>query len=88
MESTNGILARVPGEVIGEAGHQLPAPSEEEMSDTLRGKAPERTVTLRDVRELGTVRITYRLNTHKHGKSRRWHWLAVHADQVSGGTTA
>jgi hypothetical protein len=33
-----------------------------------------------DVPDLGAVRITYVLNSYAHGRSRHWHWLAVHAE--------
>jgi hypothetical protein len=74
----NGYLAYVGGQFISDGARQLPPPSEKEQA------RPERVVTI-EVPDLGAVRITYRLNTHRHGKSRHWHWLAVHAEEVQLG---
>ena len=71
--SDNGILARVPGEFIA-AGSKLLPPAGPEQLATGQAVVP-------DVRDLGAVRITYELASHRHGKSRRWYWLAVRADQ-------
>jgi hypothetical protein len=75
MTTDNGILAKVPGEYIGEGSKRLPAACAEEATQ------PERSVTL-TVPQLGEVRLTYRLNSYRHGRSRLWHWRAVRADQA------
>lgn len=74
MTSENGILARVPGQYIAAGGADLPAAGPEQESQ------PVRHVVVDDVPDLGAVRITYRLNSYRQGRSRRWHWLAVRAD--------
>lgn len=71
----NGVLARVPGQLIAAAARQLPPAAATER------EAPIRTAVV-DVPDLGLVRITYRLNTYTHGRSRMWHWVATRADQV------
>ena len=68
----NGILSRVPGESIAAGSKMLPAAGPEQPQQ-LRA-------IVQGVRDLGAVRITYELATHRHGKSRRWYWLAVRAD--------
>jgi hypothetical protein len=75
--SSNGILARVPGERIAEGSQQLPAPGPDQQAEPLRK------VIVPDVRDLGPVSITYELNTYRHGKSRHWHWVAVHAEVIA-----
>ena len=72
--SDNGILSRVPGERIAEGSKLLPAPDSGLEAGTVRH------AIVLDVRDLGAVRITYKLATHRHGKSRQWCWLAVRAD--------
>jgi len=75
FDTSNGILARVPGQYIS-AGHSgLPAPGEAQ-----RGE-PERRVIIQ-VPGLGLVRVTYLLHSHRHRKSRHWFWTAVHAEQT------
>lgn len=73
--SKNGILTQVGGQHIASASLQLPAASQAEQDE------PQRTVTV-EVPDLGRVRITFQLNTYRHGKSRHWHWLAVRADRA------
>lgn len=72
--TSNGILASVPASFISAGSDQLPKAGPAEQA--------ERKTVVQDVPDLGAVRITYRLNSYKHGKSRHWHWLAVHAEKV------
>lgn len=72
MDPDNGILTRVPGQYIASAAQQLPPAGEDQKAQ------PERQVLV-EAPDLGWVRITYRLNTYRHGKSRHWHWVATHA---------
>ena len=65
MNSENGILASVPGEDISGGSRQLPRPGPEQEA------CPERKVVVAGVRDLGTVRITYQLQTYRHRRSRR-----------------
>lgn len=76
MSTDNGILAQVPGERIAEGMQMLPPAGPEQQSQ------PIREVVVPNVRDLGDVRITYDLNTYRHGKSRQWHWRALRADRV------
>lgn len=75
MVPENGILARVPGQYIASGSRQLPSAGEDQKDQPARG-------VLVEVPDLGWVRITYRLNTYRHGKSRHWHWVAAHAAHV------
>jgi hypothetical protein len=70
----NGILARVGGPFIASGMANLQPASEVE-------PGTERTAEL-NVPELGKITITYRAATFKHGRSRRWHWVAVRADSA------
>jgi hypothetical protein len=70
----SGVLARVPGECVAAGARQLPAPGPDQQA--------VREAIVQDVRDLGAVRITYHLNSYRHGKSRMWHWVAVRADLV------
>lgn len=73
VESSNGVLTLVPGEIIGSASRQLPP----------AGKGqPETADAVVNVPNLGFVRITYRLNSYSHGRSKHWHWQAVRAERV------
>ena len=72
--SANGILAKVPAEFIAAGAKQLP--------QAAAGQSESAEALLQDLPHLGAVRISYRLNTYRHGKSRHWHWVAVRADQV------
>jgi hypothetical protein len=71
----NGILAFIGADFVGAGTRQLPpaGPAEAHM--------PERKVVV-DVPSLGPVRMTYRLYTYRHGKTRNWSWLCKHAAQV------
>lgn len=69
----NGLLAYVSGDLLGAAAATLPKAAEGE---------PERRQVDLDVPGRGRMRITYRLNTYRHGRSRRWHWVAERADLV------
>lgn len=68
------MLAKVPGHAISDGARLLPAANELQQA--------ERSVAL-DVAGLGSVRITYRLNSYQHRRNRFWHWLAVRAEAVS-----
>ncbi|WP_198087031.1 hypothetical protein [Variovorax sp. E3] len=70
-ESKNGILAKIPGDLIARGSQTLPRPAD--------GQPEERHVVL-DAGHLGRVRITYRLSRSQHHKSRNWFWTACHAD--------
>lgn len=75
MTADNGILTRVLGQYIASGSQQLPPAGEDQQAQ------PERQVLV-DLPDIGWVRITYRLNTYRHGKSRHWHWVAAHASHV------
>lgn len=70
-EAGNGVLGRVPGDIVGAAGRQLPPARE--------GELKQREVVV-DVPDLGRVRITYRLASHKR-RSMHWFWNAERADR-------
>ena len=72
--SKNGILTKVLADYIGQGADSLPEAGPDEPA--------ERQAIVPGVPDLGDVRITYRLNSYKHGRSRRWHWLAVFAEKV------
>lgn len=74
--AANGILGLVPGNLIASAMQRMPTAGPE-----LQGEA-ERTVLV-DVPDHGWVRLTLRLDSYKHGRSRFWHWKAVRADAES-----
>lgn len=74
MTPENGILTLVPGQCIAEGSRRLPPASD------LERTVPVREVLVHQVPDLGDVRITYRLDTYRHGRSRRWYWLAIRAD--------
>ncbi len=71
MIPSNGILPRIPGDYISAGSKMLPHPQE--------GAPAEASAEL-EVPDLGRVRIHYQLHSHRHGKSRRWHWVAVRAE--------
>lgn len=73
MHEDNGILASVPGESIAAGIDQLPRAGADQ-----QGQPLQKTVVT-GVRDLGAVCITYQLNTYRRGRSRLWHWVAVHA---------
>lgn len=73
--AANGILSKVPGDLIGAGARQLPPPCAQEEA------TPDRHVTLQ-VPHLGLVRISYELRSYRRGRSRFWHWQAVRADQA------
>lgn len=74
---TNGILAYVGGQYIAAGSAHLPPASEKESTQ------PVRLVTL-DIPGLGSVQITYELNTYGHRRSSHWHWRARRADLLAG----
>lgn len=73
----NGILALLPGDTVGGGSSELPPPGPDQAGQ------PEHQVVL-FVPAVGAVRITYRLSSYRHGKSRYWHWVAEHAERVQG----
>lgn len=70
----NGVLSLIPGDVVAKGSSKLPPAGPE--------SAAEHQVETFEA-ELGFVRITYQLNSYTHGRSRRWHWLAVYAEKVA-----
>lgn len=76
MAEDNGILARVPGPLIGAGNSQLPKAGPEQEGE------PVRQVVVRNVPDLGAVRITFRLRTYRHRRTRLWHWVADHAEVI------
>jgi hypothetical protein len=69
----NGILAAVPGHLIGGASRTLPDPA----------TAPDDELTAEvDAGDVGRVRIAYRRRRIRHGRSSHWAWLAVSAEKV------
>lgn len=77
LDEDNGILAQIRGDVIGSAASRLPRPGLD--------RPPELTAEADAGQPLGLVRIRYRAQQHRHGKSRTWFWVAVHAAAVSAG---
>lgn len=72
--SSNGILARVPGDDIARGSQRLPAAS--------KGQ-PEKLQIVIDVARLGRVRITYQLMEARHrGKGGHSFWTACHAETI------
>ena len=69
----NGVLARIPGQLIALASQTLPQPS--------AGKPPELHAEV-DVPEIGRVRIRFRLKNSTRGKWTNWFWTAVFAEAV------
>jgi hypothetical protein len=72
VDSSNGILALLPGSVIGHAMKDLPPAG--------AGQPEELTVELKAGEPHGLVRIRYRLMRSRRGKSTNWFWTAVHAE--------
>jgi len=68
----NGILAKIPGELISRAGQTLPAPDD--------GQPAELHAEI-DVPDVGRVR--YRLMSSRHHKHANWFWTAVFAELVN-----
>ena len=69
-EDDNGILAKIGGEWISKALHNLP-PAEASKEDTM--------VTM-DVPGMGMVRFSAKRLRHKHGKDVHYFWSAIRAD--------
>jgi hypothetical protein len=69
---SSGILAKVPGAVIGSAAMSLPKPGP--------GQPAERYAEV--YHALGRVRITYKLASNTHHKSTNWFWKATFAEVV------
>lgn len=69
-----GINAHLAAEYIGAGMRQLPTPGPAE-------KEPIRSVIV-EVPQFGKVKITYKLSSYKHGRSRFWHWTLGRADVV------
>jgi hypothetical protein len=74
MYPDNGILARVPGQYVGQGSNGLPDP--ETATDQ------ELTATV-DAGWAGVVTITYRRQLAKHRKHSHWYWRAVRAEAAS-----
>jgi hypothetical protein len=70
-----GILAYVPGDIISEAGKQLPAPDP---------FGPEHSEVEIDARHAGRVRIFFELGKVRHHKHSHWYWKAYRAEPVHG----
>lgn len=75
MSAANGILALIPGDCVGAGSTELPPAGADQA-----GQPVQQVVTL--VPTVGVVRLTYRLCSYRHGKSRYWHWVAEHAERV------
>lgn len=73
-DDDNGILAQIRGDVIGATAARLPRAGLDQ--------PPELTAEVDAGHPLGLVRIRYRSQQHRHGKSRTWFWVALHAAQV------
>lgn len=74
-EEDNGILAQIRGDVIGSAASRLPRAGLDQPTElTAEADAGQ---------PLGLVRIRYRLQRHRHGKSQTWFWVAVHAESCA-----
>lgn len=71
---SNGILTKVPGELIARASETLPPPG--------AGKPAEMQAEI-DVPDIGRVRIKYRLKSSTRRKWTNWFWTAVFAEVVS-----
>jgi len=74
----NGILALVPGAAIAAGSRSLPAPA--------AGRPPELEAEV-DTGERGMVRIRYRLQSQRHGKSQTWFWTAFYAEPAAPGAS-
>lgn len=72
LNEDNGILAQVRGDVIGATAASLPRAGLDQST--------ELTAEVDAGQPLGRVRIRYRLQHHRHGKSQTWFWVAVHAE--------
>ena len=75
-EDSNGILATLPGDLIGYASQDLPPPG--------AGQSSEVVVERLAGDPHGLVRIRFRLMRARRGKSTSWFWTAVHAERVGG----
>jgi len=71
FRANNGILAKVPGDVIGRASQTLPP---------AKAGQPEHLTAEADAGHHGRVRITFELSSSRRGKWRNWFWTAVHAE--------
>ena len=74
--STNGVLSWIGAGAISEGAARLPQAGPEQEHQ------PRRSVVLTALERFGAVRVTYRLASYRHGRSRHWHWCAVHADPI------
>lgn len=73
MSVDNGILALIPGHCVGGASSELPPAGPDQAGQPVHQ-------VVRFVPGVGSVRLTYRLSSYRHGKSRYWHWVAEHAE--------
>ena len=69
----NGILAKIPGDLIARGSKTLPPAG---------AGQPEKMSVELDVGHLGRVRIAYRLTSSRRGKFHNWFWTASFAEVV------
>lgn len=73
MSDDNGVLAWVPGHLVGGASHQLPPPGPDQEANPVRRVIVE-------VPDLGLVELTFELRKMTHRRSTHWAWLPLRAD--------
>jgi hypothetical protein len=73
MYPDNGILAKVPGQLVADGSKGLPD-AESATADTMSAEI--------DADWAGRVRITYRRQLARHRKHSHWYWQAVRAVQA------
>ena len=76
-DESNGILARVPGQIVS-GGHRLMPEAGPDQ--------PERTVDV-VADHAGPVRLTYRAIRTGRGQRMRWFWVACHAEALPDAST-
>lgn len=73
---SNGILAKLPGDLISLGSRQLPEPTQEQ-------SAQAQTVVVESA-HLGAIRVRYQLQEARHrGKSSHFFWCADYAEAVN-----
>lgn len=75
VDEYNGILSQLRGDVIGSAAARLPRAGSDQPAEV--------TADVEAGQPVGLVRIRYRAHQHRHGKSRTWFWVAVHAERLA-----